>query len=83
MDPGTAPLTTRILFSASISTTWMFLVVTVSSPMCPAARSPLITREGKAEAPMPPGARAKVHYHERIETIAYMPNAPLTLRTSV
>ena len=22
--------------------------------------------------PMPPGARAKVHYHERIETIAYM-----------
>ena len=22
--------------------------------------------------PMPPGARAKAHYHERIETIAYM-----------
>ncbi len=22
--------------------------------------------------PMPPGAKAKVHYHERIETIAYM-----------
>ncbi|MBP7779706.1 MAG: cupin domain-containing protein [Acidobacteria bacterium] len=22
--------------------------------------------------PMPPGARAKVHYHDRIETIAYL-----------
>ena len=29
---------------------------------------------------MPPGARAKVHYHERIETIAYMLDGQCVVR---
>src|SRR5262245_48761783 len=43
--------------SLSIRTTFRFLTVTCSLPMCPAARMPLNTRDGNADEPIEPGAR--------------------------
>src|SRR5205085_10474910 len=57
LPPGTAPLMWRRLVSASTLATRRFLTVTCSPPMRPAIRMPFMTREGKAEAPIEPGAR--------------------------
>ncbi len=55
--PGTAPRTTSRLLPASTRTTLTLRSVTLSVPMCPAPFMPGSTREGKAEAPIEPGAR--------------------------
>src|ERR671933_1292182 len=55
--PGTAPRIISRLFSASTRATVNPLTVTRRSPMWPDERLPLITREGKADAPIEPGLR--------------------------
>src|SRR5690606_5729776 len=55
--PGTEPLTSRTLRSASASTTSRLSVVTCSLPMWPAIRWPRKTRPGNEQAPTEPGVR--------------------------
>src|SRR5215510_12787911 len=55
--PGTAPLIINRLLSASTRATVSRFTVTRTSPIWPDERLPLITRDGKADAPIDPGAR--------------------------
>src|SRR5690606_25844379 len=55
--PGTAPLTSSRLRSASTRTTSRFVIVTRVAPMWPAMRLPGNTRPGVCRWPIEPGAR--------------------------
>src|SRR6185312_5846458 len=56
-DPGTGPAISSRFRSASTSATFRPRWVTRRSPMWPAMRMPLNTRDGVAEAPIEPGLR--------------------------